>query len=61
MGEYSPIGTPDSPVKLWLAGLAVVLIRQLVFIRETHAAAVLPDMTLIALNEEITQVVSGRI
>ena len=45
-------------VQLRFALLTVVLFGQIVLVKETHTAAVLPNRADVALHEEATQVIS---
>jgi hypothetical protein len=44
-------------VRLWSALFAVVLFGKHRLIRQAHAASMLPDLTVVALYEEVAQVV----
>lgn len=56
-----PCSRSDNFMELWLALLAVVKFWAQRLICQAHAASVLPHMTIVALDKEISNVVRERI
>lgn len=57
-GENVPFGTRHDVVKVFSAFLAEILVRTRFLLHDANAAAVLPDLADIALNEKTTQIIA---
>ena len=55
---HSPVATSDGAMEFWFALFAEVLVRKIGFVDQAHAATVLPHRALVALDEEVAEVVA---
>jgi hypothetical protein len=57
---YIPIDAPQQFVQVWFALFAVVVVRNSRLLHDAHTPAMLPDLAIIALNEQSATIV-GRL